>query len=243
MCQKIAPREPWPGSSETWTSLVFFFFSCLETFRPRWWSRVLAYNYIDDFQRPFFFFFCCFVVILWKEALAKYGPCFIFSRWWFPSPWKAAEDGGYTLKSQICKILFLALPLQDHRYCHRYLKKNQTTPRPSEHPPVMGEKMSKRLGGIKDCKYKTSSCCLFNPTRSQIRSTSADKCFDDIFMVPPLSPPLLSLASLFIPNQIIKSNWSTDRCAEGVLTPLPLLLLHSTYSIKYILYSTITYSI
>ena len=29
------------------------------------------------------------------------------------------------------------------------LKKNQTTPRPFEHPPVMGEKMSKRLGGIK----------------------------------------------------------------------------------------------
>ena len=34
------------------------------------------------------------------------------------------------------------------------LKKNQNTPRPSEHPPVMGEKMSKRLGGIKGCKYK-----------------------------------------------------------------------------------------
>ena len=31
----------------------------------------------------------------------------------------------------------------------RFLKKNQTTPRPSEHPPVMGGKMSKRLGGIK----------------------------------------------------------------------------------------------
>ena len=30
-----------------------------------------------------------------------------------------------------------------------FLKKNQNTPRPSEHPPVMGEKMSKRLGGIK----------------------------------------------------------------------------------------------
>ena len=29
------------------------------------------------------------------------------------------------------------------------LKKNQNTPRPSEHPPVIGEKMSKRLGGIK----------------------------------------------------------------------------------------------
>ena len=32
---------------------------------------------------------------------------------------------------------------------HVCLKKNQTTPRPSEHPPVMGGKMSKRLGGIK----------------------------------------------------------------------------------------------
>ena len=38
-----------------------------------------------------------------------------------------------------------------------FLKKDQSAPRPSEHPPVMGEKMSKRLGGIKGCKYKTSS--------------------------------------------------------------------------------------
>ena len=35
-------------------------------------------------------------------------------------------------------------------------KKNQNAPRPSEHPPVRGENMSKRLGGIKGCKYKTS---------------------------------------------------------------------------------------
>ena len=28
------------------------------------------------------------------------------------------------------------------------LKKNLNAPRPSEHPPVRGEKMSKRLGGI-----------------------------------------------------------------------------------------------
>ena len=27
-------------------------------------------------------------------------------------------------------------------------------PRPCEHPPVREEKMSKRLGGIKGCKYK-----------------------------------------------------------------------------------------
>ena len=40
---------------------------------------------------------------------------------------------------------------------YRFLKKNQNAPRPSEHPPVKGGKMSKRLGGIKGCKYKTSS--------------------------------------------------------------------------------------
>ena len=35
----------------------------------------------------------------------------------------------------------------------RGLKTNQNAPRHSEHPPVRGEKMSKRLGGIKGCKY------------------------------------------------------------------------------------------
>ena len=39
----------------------------------------------------------------------------------------------------------------------RCLKKNQNTPRPSEHPPVRGREISKHLGGIKGCKYKTSS--------------------------------------------------------------------------------------
>ena len=38
-----------------------------------------------------------------------------------------------------------------------FLKKNQSARRPSEHPPVMGGNVSKRLGGIKGCKYKTSS--------------------------------------------------------------------------------------
>ena len=37
------------------------------------------------------------------------------------------------------------------------LKKNQNAPRPSGHPPVRGGKLSKRLGGIRGCKYKTSS--------------------------------------------------------------------------------------
>ena len=42
-------------------------------------------------------------------------------------------------------------------WVYMFLKKNQNAPRPSEHTPVRGEKMSKRLGGIKGCKYKTSS--------------------------------------------------------------------------------------
>ena len=53
------------------------------------------------------------------------------------------------------------------------LKKNQNTLRPSGHPPVMGGKMSKRLGGIKGCKYKTSSWHLnrFFPDADNIGST------------------------------------------------------------------------
>ena len=35
-----------------------------------------------------------------------------------------------------------------------YFKKNPNAPRPSEHPPVRGGGISKRLGGIKGCKYK-----------------------------------------------------------------------------------------
>ena len=44
------------------------------------------------------------------------------------------------------------------------LKKNQNAPRPSEHPPVRRGKMSKRLGGIKGCKYKISSWQTGSPT-------------------------------------------------------------------------------
>ena len=56
--------------------------------------------------------------------------------------------------------------------CCCYLKKNQNAPRPSVHPPVMGEKMSKRLGGIKGCKYKTSSWHLNRfPDADNIGST------------------------------------------------------------------------
>ena len=52
------------------------------------------------------------------------------------------------------------------------LKKNQNAPRPSEHPPVRGVKMSKRLGGIKGCKYKTSSWHLNGfPDGNNIGST------------------------------------------------------------------------
>ena len=41
-------------------------------------------------------------------------------------------------------------------YLKGCLKKNQNAPRPSENPPVRGEKMQRSLGGIIGCKYKTS---------------------------------------------------------------------------------------
>ena len=54
-----------------------------------------------------------------------------------------------------------------------FKKKNQSAPRPSEHPSVMGGKMSKRLGGIKGCKYKTSSWHLNRfPDADNIGSTA-----------------------------------------------------------------------
>ena len=54
----------------------------------------------------------------------------------------------------------------------RVFEENQSTPRPSEHPPVMGENFSKRLGGIKSCKYKISSWHLNRlPDADNIGST------------------------------------------------------------------------
>ena len=70
-------------------------------------------------------------------------------------PAGVTEEEGHTgffihLPSAVCALIFLATD-------RGFLKKNQNAPRPSEHPPVREEKMSERLGGIKGCKYKTSS--------------------------------------------------------------------------------------
>ena len=56
--------------------------------------------------------------------------------------------------------------------CVCFLKKNLNASRPSEHLPVKGGKMPKRLGGIIGCKYKTSSWHLNGfPDGSNIVST------------------------------------------------------------------------
>ena len=53
-----------------------------------------------------------------------------------------------------------------------FLEKNQNGPRHSEHPPVKGGEMSKRVGGMKGCKYKTSSWHLNGfPDGNNIGST------------------------------------------------------------------------
>ena len=43
------------------------------------------------------------------------------------------------------------------------LKKNQNAFRPSEHPPARGGEISKRLGGMKGCKYKCYCTCGLFP--------------------------------------------------------------------------------
>ena len=56
----------------------------------------------------------------------------------------------------VCGLRVVFIPFDEKKYFFGEccLKKNQNAPRP-EHPPVRWEKMSKCLGGIKDCKYKT----------------------------------------------------------------------------------------
>ena len=58
--------------------------------------------------------------------------------------WCQSARGG--LRQEVQKMVLLF-----------FLKKNQNASRPSEHPPVRGKKMPKRLGGIIGCKYKISS--------------------------------------------------------------------------------------
>ena len=82
----------------------------------------------------------------------------------------------------VCHPLTEVMSVQHYRSYQAFLlgshwslvvfKENQNAPRPSEHPPVMGKKMSKRLGGIKGCKYKTSSWHLNRfPDADNIGST------------------------------------------------------------------------
>ena len=66
----------------------------------------------------------------------------------------------YTVRSivrRFSRVNFIVKIMADICAVHLLLKKNENAPRPSEHPPVSGEKLSKRLGGIKGFKYKTSS--------------------------------------------------------------------------------------
>ena len=84
------------------------------------------------------------------------------------NPFKCHE-GVLSLQPMIPPKRFDIFPSVHVLYC---LKKNQNAPRPFEHPPVTGEKMSKRLGGIKGCKYKTSSWHLHGfPYGGNIGST------------------------------------------------------------------------
>ena len=83
------------------------------------------------------------------------------------------EDHDVDIFDIIQKVQETVIHLEvDEEQWKMLFKENQNTPRPSEHPPVMGGKMSKRLGGIKGCKYKTSSWHLNRfPDADNIGST------------------------------------------------------------------------
>ena len=103
-----------------------------------------------DSHKPFFLFFLLFIWIC------------RFSRVFFvPFPLsRCMESTSYALSfpmvffylvstGWIFDISLYENSIKKNNQCMQCLKKNQTTPRLAEHPPVMGGKMSKRLGGIK----------------------------------------------------------------------------------------------
>ena len=91
------------------------------------------------------------------------------------TPEKQRKQKHCSTSSNMVVIIYCYIGCEDEVSLHGIflLKKNQNAPRPSEHPPVRGEKMSKRLlGGIKGCKYKTSSWHLNGlPDGNNIGST------------------------------------------------------------------------
>ena len=91
----------------------------------------------------------------------------------------------------------------------RCLGKNQNAPGPSEHPPVRGEQMSKRSGGIKGCKYKTSSwpCyydkiylqlidTVYGPQRARLPIPTIERCHPAVAKDLPSSPRFSPYESL-----------------------------------------------
>ena len=70
-----------------------------------------------------------------------------------------------------------------------FLKKNQNAPRPSEHPPVMGKKMSKRLGGIKGCNQPEKTTLHGGGSRSWSAEQGKENITENLTAHPP-PPPL-----------------------------------------------------
>ena len=68
-------------------------------------------------------------------------------------------------------LLILYTQAESEAYSRDMFRENLNASRPSEHPPA-GGKMSKRLGGVIDCKGKTCSWRLNGfPDGSNIGST------------------------------------------------------------------------
>ena len=102
------------------------------------------------------------------RRIALIGTCLVKKRdfsWYMPIEFK---DFDWYMPNEFRDFDWYML-IEISRSC---LKKNQNAPRPYEHPPVREGGMSKRLGGIKGCKYKTSTWHLNGfPDANNIEST------------------------------------------------------------------------
>ena len=70
-------------------------------------------------------------------------------------------------------------------FIYVFLKKNQNTPRPSEHPPVMGGKMSERLGWIKRLQIQNLFIYVlfYFVLMLSLEVCRSTRCSSDIFLV------------------------------------------------------------
>ena len=104
------------------------------------------------------------------------------------------------------------------------LKKNQTTPRPSEHPPVMGEKMSYRSQTVFKSAGGSSAPLPTFARRVQRDRSGADTSSEDVGALPDDQDAASSDRSATTPGKRVGS----DSSSSGIMRPSESFLWRET---------------